>query len=288
MPACPDRSVNQPRSISAAEIDQLIQKFRQDRLEAPEWCQFVEMGEPVVPQFLPLLQDKNPEVRLRAVNALGSISYSAKAAIPSLILLLKDPNKEVRSDAAGVIGSIGEAAIPSLMPLFKDPDKAVRSNAAEALGYMGKSAKNAIPSLIPLLKDPDKAVRSDAVDVLGEIGEAAIPSLMPLLKDPDNEVRSNAAFALERMGKSVKLDTPMQIDRSKYVYCPPTTPAPLKIRAKMFDRPPSKPSEYSATNPKFGFHPKIYRSADSGNSGAIVGIGGVARSRSLVGNESPA
>jgi HEAT repeat protein len=173
------------------------------------------IGEPAIPDFVRLLKDDNPSIRLETLETLGMMGASATSAIPSLIPLLKDPDADVRSSAALALSKMGEsakAAIPSLIPLLKDPeDASVRSSAAGALGNMGESAKAAIPSLIPLLKDEDEWVRLSAARALGRMGDsakAAIPSLIPLLKDQNELVRSSAAVALGNMGESAKAEIP--------------------------------------------------------------------------------
>jgi HEAT repeat protein len=92
------------------------------------------------------------------------------ATIPKLLPLLQDKDSEMRSRASIVLGNIGTAAIPDLIPLLENRDKNVRSTVASTLGKMGASAKVVIPDLIPLLKDDDLGVRSSAAAALKKLG----------------------------------------------------------------------------------------------------------------------
>ena len=58
-----------------------------------------------VPTLIQTLQDKNPEVRVRAASALVQIGTpgalkALKAAVPALIQALQDRDKDVRANAA--------------------------------------------------------------------------------------------------------------------------------------------------------------------------------------------
>lgn len=77
------------------------------------------------------LKDLSPEVRMRAVEALG---YFGPRAVPALIQALKDDTAKVRREAAAALGKIGPAAkdaVPALRAL-RHPI-IVRQAAREAL-----------------------------------------------------------------------------------------------------------------------------------------------------------
>jgi HEAT repeat protein len=92
-------------------------------------------GKPIG-HWLEALKDKNPQVRQRAVEALGNVGKADPAAIPALIGALQDPNPSVRGKAALALlksGPDAEEAIPALTQLLQDKDAKVRLYAAKAL-----------------------------------------------------------------------------------------------------------------------------------------------------------
>lgn len=166
-----------------------------------------------------LQQDKNPQLRSSAADALMYMGETGKAAIPQLIQTLqqdKDPN--VRLSAANALGKMKKsafAAVPQLITSLKqDKDSNVRSSAASALGNMQEIAKAAVPQLIVSLKqDKDPNVRSNAASALGnmkQIAASAIPQLIISLKT-DSDIRKNAALALANMGETAKVAIPQLI-----------------------------------------------------------------------------
>jgi len=77
-------------------------------------------SEPAATALVQLLKDKSPDVRYRAVLALGRIGASAKLAVSDLsIMLEKDPNYLVRQVAAEALGQIGKEATPALPALLQ-------------------------------------------------------------------------------------------------------------------------------------------------------------------------
>ncbi|PTL85929.1 HEAT repeat domain-containing protein [Vitiosangium sp. GDMCC 1.1324] len=165
------------------------------------------------PRLGQLLKEKDPKVRERAAEILGTLGAAAREQAPLLIeVLLTDPNEKVREKAAWALGAQGEAAkehVPRLAALLKDPHWHVRERAARALGELGEVAKEHVPRLASRLKDPDARVRAQAARALGEMGEAAkeyVPRLAGLLKDPDLRVRKAAMISLGLLGEADRKD----------------------------------------------------------------------------------
>jgi HEAT repeat protein len=182
------QTIDEPTTKSALipllkDPDEMIRLEAANKLSGME-----EQDTHAIPALLSLLKSQRPEVRLEAIQSLGSklqfkfsctsetessIMPSLVSILPSLVSMLDDPNVEVQSRTAATLGNIGEpakSAIPKLIPILKHPDRLNRLFAAYALGEMGKSARSAIPQLIPLLKDSDADVRWNASDALINIG----------------------------------------------------------------------------------------------------------------------
>ncbi|MCK4735562.1 MAG: HEAT repeat domain-containing protein, partial [Methanophagales archaeon] len=114
------------------------------------------------------LNDKNPEVRVNAVMALGSIG-DAKAVEPLKEALKRDKNEHVRVNTVDALGSIGDAkAVEPLIEALKGENVNVRLNALIALGKIGDA--RAVEPLIEALKDESGHLRGNAAYALGSIG----------------------------------------------------------------------------------------------------------------------
>jgi HEAT repeat protein len=177
-----------------------------------------------------LIDDRNPEVRIVAVRALGKIGDPAAAwrllagldrrdPVPSLLVTaalvqlgpdteitltaaLDHPNPRVRVvclDALGLLGATGAAARIA-KALDADPSPEARLAAAAALGKLG--ARAGVPPLLDALdSDRPTALRAAAARALGELGAVAtVPRLETQLADAQYRVAHEAAHALRRLG----------------------------------------------------------------------------------------
>ncbi len=188
-----------------------------------------------VPDLCRLLTDRDHEVRVVAVRALGKIGEPSAAwriiagldrpdPVPSLLAThtlvqlgreaevvlsaaLDHPQARVRAvclDALGLLGATG--AVHRMAKVLREdevPD--VRAAAATNLGRLG--TRTAVKPLTEAL-DPSRppALRAAAARALGELGApAAVPWLTALLGDGEFQVAHEAAHSLRRLG-SVGLD----------------------------------------------------------------------------------
>src|SRR5205807_493093 len=81
------------------------------------------------------------------VRGLGGIGEDAGQAVPALLPLLKDKEEEVRARAARGLGAFGEEAkdaVADLIALLRDKDEDCRASAAKGLGGIGPEAKAAV------------------------------------------------------------------------------------------------------------------------------------------------
>lgn len=197
----------------------------------------------VIPVVIAAVKDSDTEVRLTALMAFQSMSFTystddnfnvkltneLKAAIPVLMETLKDDNEQVRSNATSALSNMGEdttSLVPVIIQALKDKDDLVRIGAASVLGRVRISERKseevakAVPALITALKqDKNAQVRSNAAYALKFIGEkaaTAVPALIEALKnDLDSQVRSSAASALESMGEKAATAVPVLIEALK-------------------------------------------------------------------------
>jgi HEAT repeat protein len=190
----------------------------------------------VVTRLIRLAGDRDPEVRLTAVLALGRIGPAE--AGPILMQRLQDSDDRVRQWSVWALGNLNLAEEPSqaraatLAARLGDPAPPVRLAAAQALSELdqdpattrhlldelqssarevrkaaahaliGQAEIAALPALVQAMTDQDAEVRQAVVAAIGEMGKArAIPPLLDrLAHDPAVPVRAEAAFQLGKIG----------------------------------------------------------------------------------------
>src|SRR5262249_7589158 len=139
------------------------------------------------------LADKDFDVKLAAITALGDLGPAAKDKAGALLDVTKDGDFTLLEPFVGAaLSNLGDGAIPTLTtPLGADSvDR--RRLAAYALGSMGPKAAPATAELAKLLEQGDSKVRTTAARALGKIGAAAkssLPHLEKSLGDDDSAVR---------------------------------------------------------------------------------------------------
>jgi quinoprotein glucose dehydrogenase len=137
--------------------------------------------------LMPLLDDKDPEIRAQAAKWLGDVRY--KEAGAALIPLLKDANSRARFFAAEALGRIAyEPAIQPIIQLLEannDEDAYIRHAGSLALARIGKAAP-----VVALASHSSRAVRIAAVVALRRMSD---PGIASFLDDKDEFVVTEAA-----------------------------------------------------------------------------------------------
>jgi|GEM_PF-3102507 len=161
-----------------------------------------------VPQLLKLIEDKDKNVRLWSLKALGDIDLRNTEVIAAIVRLLRDPDPDVRRVALNFVIQLGPAATgagPILVDVLQDADAGIRLRACMAFKRLEADGKAGIPALITRLSDYDADVRAAAVEALSKIGPVAIKPLVGALKELDRNVRRGAAEALGWYGPEAKM-----------------------------------------------------------------------------------
>ena len=157
----------------------------------------------VIPSLLPLLKDKDDEVRSAACIAIAKFRDSSTFD-DIANLLLDDLKIEVRQSAARALGETRHtAALPYLLEALHDSfwwyerEQAAR----DLLAAIQKMGQTTVDPLIEALSDREGTVRKFAASLLGELGDArAIEPLGMALYDLHHEVGEAAAESLARFG----------------------------------------------------------------------------------------
>ncbi len=187
--------------------------------ENPQVRQFLvlalgSVGHPSsVEVLVPLLDDEDSDVRLKALMALGNIGAPASsAAVPEVADLLDDEDVGIRTYAAYLLGMLeDEAAVGSLTVALNDAAFPVRGNAAVALARLGNDA-----GLDELRKMIDRTYLGDHPDLSPQQQQDAMIAAIQALgiidareareqlqnvheNDPDLRVRETARLVLAEM-----------------------------------------------------------------------------------------
>jgi HEAT repeat protein len=190
-------------------VKQLSNPNVDSRLKAVQ--QLAEMGleaRTAVPALMPLLKDKDDQVRKATAAALDLIGLPAKEDVPALLAALRDEHPDVRTYAARTLARpeivLGAQALPALSGSLGDSNPAIRKNVVAALGNLGPENKEAVlPLLLAALRDEDKSVARTVQETLIGLGGPApseIPVYVKALKDSHADVRSFASAALATLG----------------------------------------------------------------------------------------
>jgi putative membrane-bound dehydrogenase-like protein len=140
--------------------------------------------------LLPLLKDKDPEIKAQAAKWIGDIRY--KEAGDQLLPLLKDDYSRARFFAAEALGRIAyQPAIQPIIDLLEtnnDEDAYIRHAGSLALARIG----NASP-IVALSNHASPAVRMGAVLTLRRLSH---PGIANFLEDEDEYIVTEAARAI--------------------------------------------------------------------------------------------
>src|SRR5437879_9001800 len=149
-----------------------------------------------------LMNDEEPEVRIRAARALGLIRGST--SIRPLVRALGDPSRWSAIRVAEILINVGTEAVDELLAAFDALPHSARLSALDVLGRI--RSLRAVGLLKRCLDDPHPDIRARAAHALGLIGDpATADDLVRALKDPEWPVRAMAAKALGRVSSTAAI-----------------------------------------------------------------------------------
>jgi HEAT repeat protein len=180
-----------------------------------------EEAEPLVPEFIKVLEQKDANLRQKAVTALGKVR--TEEGYKALLGMLKDPAPEVRVETIKSLALFEKKeTLPELAKLYEDKESSVRREAVDTIARVG--GKGAADLLILALKCSDFVVKRKAVEELGRHkARKAAPDIIPLLDADDYSLREVTARALglmrsreagEALRQRYKVETSLDVKRA--------------------------------------------------------------------------
>lgn len=187
--------------LSAAELAQLLEHPNRDVRQEAQF-ELADRGQSSLSVLTVLAARSSHQIaRLHALWAIGQIARKHPAALASLVPLLRDRQAEVRGQTAKVLGDENyRAAADAILPLLQDPEPRVRFFAALAAGKLaGKAAIEPVLRVLQENADRDPFLRHAAVMGLAATGDAN--GMLARADDPHPSVRLGILLALRRMAR---------------------------------------------------------------------------------------
>ncbi|MFC1900857.1 HEAT repeat domain-containing protein [Chloroflexota bacterium] len=189
-------------------------------------------AESIVEALIWALKDKERDVRVEAVTALGEVR-DARAVEP-LINTVSDKSESTDIRYAAVtalvntaheVGPAAKAAVPVLAEMLGTVEnETMRVGVVVAFAKIGPDAKSAVPALTRALGgDSSMIVRKVSAEALAQIGpdaKSAVPALTRALEDSSLIVREASAEALAKIGvdEEATMDAVMELMRDSAGY----------------------------------------------------------------------
>ena len=187
---------------------------------ANELAGFGSHARPAVPALIKLLDDPEPQVRIRGVYSLGLLGPDvAKEGGSKMVAIMKDKgqSEDIRWATAINLARLGQCrdeAVPILLSWLESGSPKLGQVAASTLGKLGDKDSKVVPALLKALKD--KSLQSSAAGSLGLLAKdpnSCVPALTEALRSfkpdkPDEDPRRAILFALGRFGPKAATAVP--------------------------------------------------------------------------------
>ena len=164
----------------------------------------------LVGALVPLMEHPQPDVRNKAVYALGRIGdKTATKALLEHLPRVRDGR--MLNNIAFALERLDKAAFyDSIKQVIEHKQAVIRLNAAFVLGDVRHP--EGLPMLEKALHDPSDYVRTSAIVAVGKLGitkagaEGAIKALSPFVDDPNLSLREAAIYALNALSEGGRAD----------------------------------------------------------------------------------
>ena len=175
---------------------------RDQRIRQEAQFELADRGAAMVPLLAKAAASDSMQLaRIHAIWALGQIADKDAAALDSILPLLADKDDEIRAQAARVLGDHHDAkAYEGFIKLLIDENLRDRYFAAMGLSKLGrKECLGAILNMVRENADKDVYIRHSAVMALTTLDD--MPTIEAAAKDPSRSVRLASLLAMRRLGR---------------------------------------------------------------------------------------
>lgn len=158
-------------------------------------------------ECLQKVADKNPVVRVHAVDGLANYASQTKIVLPVLLKSLRDSSADVKYFAAMSLGKLGKPAVEEVAKSLHDENPKVSCGAILTLKFAGAPSNKYLEEVISLSKSNISAVKIEAIKAIGKISTdkgKVMPILLECLKDTNQNILFATFEALGRLGTSAK------------------------------------------------------------------------------------
>jgi len=162
------------------------------------------------------LRAREPDERLAALDRVEDLLAPEPGVGDAVLALLEDSDPELRRRALVAVGHLGhlelerfdERATARIAARGSDDDPRVRAEAAVALALVAEPTSSAaIACLVTLIDDAEALVRREAAAALGDCRAHSAQSVLHKhLQDEDPDTRFECAFALANLGDDAGLE----------------------------------------------------------------------------------
>lgn len=170
------------------------------------------------PLLLKVLEDKHPDIRKHACEALAKLPLTMEdraLVLPVLLRTLGDVYSDVRNCAVQALSNLLQSVtqdlitiLPILLKQLGDKSRTVKSGVCEAFPKLSLKTEDiafVLPILLKVLEDEYADVRSSAAQALSNMPfrlediSIILPALINALSDENTEVRSRVSKALSKL-----------------------------------------------------------------------------------------
>ncbi|MCB2198594.1 HEAT repeat domain-containing protein [bacterium] len=163
----------------------------------------------ILPKLAALTKDDDVMVRGAAARAIGRARSEAASVQGDLLNLLNDKDPDVRRDAIQALVNIGpDAGADGLIAALGDPRPKVREGAARVIGRYQTLVQQSRDKLIQHMADGNVDVRVAAIDALTSLGADVVPVMIRQLKSSSVLMRFGAARVLGNLGSESRAALP--------------------------------------------------------------------------------
>jgi HEAT repeat protein len=161
--------------IGPAAVAPLVELLKEGR--GPEFAVQVQtalstFADEASPRVLPLLQHRDPELRVAACRVLGAVVGEVKTVAPRLVERLADESPEVRLAAIGSLQALGPAArqsVPEILERATALDAELQGRCLSAVEEIGGDPKLLRKASLERLNHPSAKVRFAALGLLWSV-----------------------------------------------------------------------------------------------------------------------